>query len=284
MSSTMNRVTTKRGGAILALSVAALAAAPPLSADAVVEALAKSKVSGNFRLRTESVDVDAPAPKDASALTLRSRLGIETAPLSGFSGILEFENIQILGGRDDFAPESAGYAPIVDPAGTEVNRAYLRYRGIDELDLGLGRQRIVLDNQRFVGAVAWRQDEQTFDAFTASYGGVPGWNVYYAYVDKVKGIASEKPTFNFDIDSADHLVNIAYSGFGLGKLSGYYYRLEKPRTQYRAAQPGARRQCPESGPALQRQHYPGPAFRRRQGAGGHALAPALQRGIRPPGT
>jgi hypothetical protein len=32
------------------------------------------------------------------------------------------------------------------------------------LDLTLGRQRINLDDQRFVGSVGWRQNEQTFDA------------------------------------------------------------------------------------------------------------------------
>ncbi|MET0377915.1 MAG: alginate export family protein [Spongiibacteraceae bacterium] len=196
------------------------------SADALVDALAKSKVSGNFRLRYETVDLDSASTKDATALTLRSRLGIETAPLSGFTGILEFENTQVLNGEDEYAPETTGYAPIVDPDVTEVNRAYLRYRGISKLDLGLGRQRIVLDNQRFVGGVAWRQDEQTFDSFTANYTGIPDWAFYYAYVDKVNGIASEKPTFNFDLDSSDSLLNVAYTGLVFGKITAYAYLLD----------------------------------------------------------
>jgi hypothetical protein len=196
------------------------------SADALIDALAKSKVSGNFRLRYETVDLDSPTVKDATALTLRSRVGVETAPLSGFTAILEFENITVLNGEDDYAPETAGYAPIVDPVVTEVNRAYLRYRGVPKLDLGLGRQRITLDNQRFVGNVAWRQNEQTFDAFTANYTGVPNWAFYYAYVDKVHGIAHEKPTFNFDIDSSDNLFNVAYTGLVYGKITAYYYMLD----------------------------------------------------------
>jgi Alginate export len=223
---------------LLALVVAA---APVLqcAADPLVDALSKSKVSGNFRLRHESVDVDSAAVDDASALTLRSRLGIETAPQKGLTGILEFEDTHVLFGQDDYAPETAGYAVIVDPEDTEVNRAYLRYRGISRLDLGLGRQRIVLDNQRFIGNVGWRQDEQTFDAFSASYTGVPKLTLFYAYVDNVKGIADVQPTFNFDLDSSDHLINAAWSGLKYGKLSAYYYALsnEEPDAALRNVAP-----------------------------------------------
>jgi hypothetical protein len=242
------------------LAIAVLAApAMEASADAVVDALMKSKVSGNFRLRYENVDLDrlsttpaAPATaQDATALTLRSRLGIETAPISGFTGVLEFEDTQVLGDVNEYAPEANGYAPIVDPRVTEVNRAYLRYRGISRLDLGLGRQRILLDNQSFVGSVGWRQDEQTFDSFTANYLGVPDWTFYYAYISKVKGIASITPTYNFDLDTSDHLLNVAYTGFVPGKLTAYYYSLEnnEPDTALRNVAPNVN----ELNPALRYQ-------------------------------
>lgn len=223
---------------LLALAILA-APVMQVAADEVVDALMKSKVTGNFRLRHESVDLKSTTVKDADALTLRSRVGIETAPLSGFTALVEFENTQVMNSQDHYAPESAGYAAIVDPAVTEVNRAYVRYRGVPKLDLGLGRQRIALDNQRFVGSVSWRQDEQTFDAFTASYAGVPDWNFYYAFINKVNGIADagvvSNNVYNFDIDSADSLFNVAYTGLVFGKLSAYYYQLnnEERATQIR---------------------------------------------------
>jgi len=215
---------------ILATAVAALTLLPtlPASADALVDALTKSKVSGNFRVRHEEVEVDSASIKDATALTLRSRLGIETAPISGFTAILEIEDTHTLFGTDAYAPEEGTpytHAAIVDPSVTEVNRAYLRYRGVRKLDLGVGRQRIIYDNARFVGNVGWRQDEQTFDSVTANYVGLPNWTFNYAYVDKVNGISDVKPIYNFDFDSDDHLINIAYSGFTLGKLTGYAYLL-----------------------------------------------------------
>ena len=220
-----NRKLRRGASRVLALAVIA-ASATQADADPLTDALMKSKVSGNFRVRQESVDLDSATVDDASALTLRSRLGIETAPQKGLTAILEFEDTRALFGQDEYAPETAGYAVVVDPENTEVNRAYLRYRGISRLDMGLGRQRLVLDNQRFVGNVGWRQNEQTFDAFTASYTGVPDWTLFYAYVDNVNGIADVEPTFNFDIDSSDHLLNAAWTGLKYGKLSGYYYALE----------------------------------------------------------
>ncbi len=213
------------------------------AADTFTDALTGGKASGNFRLRYEEVNVDSTSIKDASALTLRSRLGYETAPYYGFTGMLEFEDIHVVNGMDHYSPETVDpvkaasatpatatnpytYAAIVDPERTEVNRAYLRYRGVPKLDMSLGRQRILLDNQRFVGPSAWRQDEQTFDAFTAAYAGVPDWNFYYAYINKVNGIASEKYIYNFDLDSSDNLFNITYSGFVLGKITAYGYFLD----------------------------------------------------------
>lgn len=219
-------------GMLLAGCLLPLAAA----ADPVLDALTKSKLSGNVRLRYENVDIDSPTVKDATALTVRTRLGIETAPIAGFTAVLEFEDTHVVAGEDNYAPEHTdparpannpyAYAAIVDPEMTEINRAYLRYRGVRRLDLGLGRQRILYDNQRFVGNVGWRQDEQTFDAFTANYTGLADWNFSYAYVDGVNGISSERPIYNFDLDSSDHLLNIAYSGWLLGKLTGYAYLLD----------------------------------------------------------
>jgi hypothetical protein len=77
-----------RYGAVLAT---ALMAVPPgaLALDDVGEALTGGKVSGNFRLRYEDVDIDSSTIGNASALTLRSRLGYETAPLHGFSALLD---------------------------------------------------------------------------------------------------------------------------------------------------------------------------------------------------
>jgi hypothetical protein len=72
------------------------------------------------------------------------------------------------------------YAVIPDPENFELNRLQLKYefpRGA----VTLGRQRINLDDQRWVGSVGWRQNEQTFDALRAeSRLGPMGIDIAYA--------------------------------------------------------------------------------------------------------
>lgn len=201
------------------LGVAVLSLPSFAAANTLLEALQASKPHGDFRLRYESVDDSVN--EDAEALTLRSRFGFTTGQFHGFSLLLEAEDVRIVGDFDEYAPNRPGYAVIADPEGTEVNRAFLRYQGPAGLDLGLGRQRIIYDNARFVGNVGWRQNEQTFDAFTAKLVPLDGLEISYAYLDEIKGIT---PAFDAEADS--HLLNVSYSGLPFGKLSGYGYWLE----------------------------------------------------------
>ncbi len=207
--------------ALLGVSIATL---PHLAtANTLMEALQATKPHGDFRLRYESVDDGVN--EDAEALTLRSRFGFTTGQFHGFSVLVEGEAISILGGFDEYAPNRPGYAVIADPKSTHVNRAFLRYQGPAGLDLGLGRQRIIYDNARFVGNVGWRQNEQTFDAFTAKVAPVAGLEISYAYLDEIQGIT---PAFDADVDS--HLLNVSYSGLPFGRLTGYGYWLEDEDT------------------------------------------------------
>ena len=50
-----------------------------------------------------------------------------------------------------------------------------------------GRQRIVHGSQRFVGGVAWRQNEQTYDALRLQPK-LADWTIDYAYVWNVNRI------------------------------------------------------------------------------------------------
>lgn len=228
----------------VAIPAAALLLSPfPVAAKTFTEALSSGKAFVNERLRYEHVDDEAFEDK-AEAMTIRSRVGYETAPFAGFTALIEFEDVHALGGMDQYqtppppAPSALGDAVIADPEVTELNRAQLRYRGVSRLDLILGRQRIIYDNQRFVGNVGFRQDEQVFDAFTAVYTGIPDFTLSYAYIDRVYGI-----TDVFDADTSDNLFNIAYNGFTIGKISAYAYNLKSEEdllTQNTLLNPGLR--------------------------------------------
>ena len=120
------------------------------------------------RLRWENVDTPAA---DADAVTVRLRSGFEVrhAP-SHLSFLAEAEaTLGIVNDYNAFPFVVASHqrrtqhAVIPDPQSIELNRVQLQYK-TKHATVTIGRQRINLDDQRFVGAVGWRQNEQTFDA------------------------------------------------------------------------------------------------------------------------
>ena len=142
----------------------------------------------NFRYRYEYVDQDGFS-KEAKASTLRSRLTFSSAVYSGTSFLLEFDDVSTVG-SDDYNSTSngnTGFPVVADPEGTQINQAYLKY-GAHGAAGTLGRQRILHGNQRFVGGVAWRQNEQTFEGLRATYDSGKGLSMDYAYIDTVNRI------------------------------------------------------------------------------------------------
>ena len=116
------------------------------------------------RLRLETVDQDN-AVDNAAAVTFRLRFGGELA-YEGFSFLAEGEGtLGIVNDYNDTLPGNGiePYSIVADPETVELNRLQIAYNK-GGYGLTVGRQRIVLDNSRFVGNVGWRQNEQTFDA------------------------------------------------------------------------------------------------------------------------
>lgn len=119
------------------------------------------------RLRYELVDQSA---LEADAMTLRLRAGAE-ATAGGWSLLIEGEGTAApvadynafpftVSGERQRRPQ---FAVVPDPRNAELNRLQLQYR-FAAGTVTVGRQRINLDDQRWVGSVGWRQNEQTFDA------------------------------------------------------------------------------------------------------------------------
>lgn len=124
------------------------------------------------RLRYESVEQPA---SDADALTLRLRAG---ATLSNGTFSLLAEGEGTIGLTQDYnafpfpiddEQRRTGYSVVADPEGIELNRLQLSWAKNGN-EVIIGRQRINLDDQRWVGSVGWRQNEQTFDAVRGQFG------------------------------------------------------------------------------------------------------------------
>jgi hypothetical protein len=152
-------------------------------------ALMGGKVSLDFRYRFENVDQDG-FDRDAYASTLRTRLGYQTAEWNGLSAMLQAANVLVLGqyALYNSTTNNVTDRPVVaDPKYTEINQAYLQYKHGSFTGIG-GRQVINLDNQRFVGNVGWRQNDQTYDAVTLKLGALPRTQLFLSYVGNVNRV------------------------------------------------------------------------------------------------
>lgn len=139
--------------------------------DELRRALDQSTINLDFRYRLEAVDQDNLS-KDALASTLRSRVLVQTGSHSGFSSLIELDNVTVLGDQsyNSTANGETAYPIVADPDGSDLNQALLRYQTENKkTNIDLGRQRINLLNQRFLGGVGWRQNEQTLDGFRVQY-------------------------------------------------------------------------------------------------------------------
>ncbi|MDF1589861.1 MAG: alginate export family protein, partial [Gammaproteobacteria bacterium] len=187
------------------------------------EALTGGKVSFSARARYESVEQNN-ALNDADAYTLRTTLGYKTGDFNGFKGFIEFEDVSDLGDGDfnDTKNGNTAYSVVADPDDTEVNQAYLQYTNFNT-DFKLGRQEITYRGapfHRFIGNVLWRQNHQSFDAFSLTNTSFVDLKLNYAYINKVQTIFG-------GTDAMDsHLFNAHYSGLPIGTLEGYGYFLE----------------------------------------------------------
>lgn len=207
---------------LLALAIGTLAAAPAFAqeiseeqAPAVTsfsDALSQGDVSLSFRARTEVVDSDG---SDVDLTSLKTRLTFSSAAYQGFSTVIEM---------DDVTHITEFEGGIGDPEGTEVNQAFLAYQ-IGKTNVKYGRQRILLDNQRFVGGVGFRQNEQTYDGFSVTDNSFADTSLFLAHIHNVNRIFGE------DSPAGDHtndtyLLNAKYAGLPIGALSGYAYLID----------------------------------------------------------
>jgi hypothetical protein len=177
----------------------------------------------DLRLRHEHVD-DVALAQDATADTLRLRAGLRFDFGHGWSALLEGEGVASANDRyNSGANGQTGYPAILDPSGAELNQAWLGWRGTQAAAL-LGRQRIVLDNQRFVGNVGWRQNEQTFDALALETRPAEGLALRYDWLDRVHRVAGDdaRDPLARERDLDTHLLNAALQR-GAQQWVGYAY-------------------------------------------------------------
>ena len=168
-----------------ASSVLALAFAIAVPGAALAEDL-PGKLLLESRLRYEAVDQEGP-PEDAQALTLRTRLGWESQKFADFKLLAEVENVSVL--IDDYNDPNdpdPRFPQVNDSEVTDLNRLQLTWTGLKDTEVVVGRQRLSIGNQRFIGPSNWRQNDQTFEAVKATTSLLKPVTVTYIYADRVQ--------------------------------------------------------------------------------------------------
>lgn len=177
----------------------------------------------DLRYRFELADVADNGRETAYANTMRLRLGYLTPSLLGFQAYGEFEG-NLAMQKDYYVPLSSpsfdsNRQVIADPQASELNQLWVSYKGIPDTEIKGGRQVINLDDQRFIGAVAWRQMEQTFDSATIVNTSIENLTLKAGYIGQVQNIWSnldkvQLPYVDVNYKYED-IVNVASYAFWL---------------------------------------------------------------------
>lgn len=215
--------------AITLLSVASVLAPAQADINKTIENALKfgqdgkyGQVKFNSRIRYENANTSDTTNKTAEALTLRIRLGYLTPEFNDLQAYAELEVNQDVGVNDYNSVRNGKtqYDVIADPQEKELNRFWISYKGIPDTLLKVGRQRIQLDNQRFIGNVPWRQLEQTFDAGTITNASLPNTTFKAGYIINSRDIVAREN----DMDTG--FANLAYTIKDIGKLTAYSYLID----------------------------------------------------------
>jgi len=177
------------------------------------------KIDTNYRY--ENVDQDQGVAKTANANTLRTRLGLLSPVFHGLQGYVEYEGTHAL--QSDYnngRGNKPGYSTVADPGYNELNQMWLSYAGVPDTVIKGGRQRIKLDDDRFIGNVGWRQLETTFDSVLITNKSLKGLTVNIGYIGNVQTFTATTENINAPI------VNANYNLGDYGNLIGYGYWLD----------------------------------------------------------
>ena len=162
-------------------------------------------------------------PNTANAVTSRLRLGVLSPVFHGIQGYAEYAGLLAIdedynSGRNN----NNIYSKVLDPQKSELNQLWISYAGIADTVIKGGRQRIKLDDDRFIGNVGWRQMEQTYDSVLITHNNQQlfGLTINAGYIGNVQTFTATTENINAP------LLNINYKLGDYGNVVGYGYWLD----------------------------------------------------------
>ncbi len=188
--------------AIVTVLASAAASLPAHGAETWGQALREGDVIVDLRARYESVEQGGFA-SDADALTNRLR-AVSRPRRSKARRFSPRVSSSTISWRTTTARRTASRSipsSRTPPTFAVINRLALINKSLERTTLTFGRQRIVHDDQRFVGNVGWRQNEQTFDGLRAQWANpkIKTDLTYAAQVNRVFGPESPQGKWEGDV-------------------------------------------------------------------------------------
>ncbi|MEO1487666.1 MAG: alginate export family protein [Bacteroidota bacterium] len=171
--------------------------------DGLANAISSGEFVFNGKLRFWHANDDAASA--SQAYTFGTNFGYLTKAYKGFQIYIEGESVVALT-PDDYFDGLNGLTDltnVTDPETLELNQMYISYKDAfndkTELEVKVGRQAAIVEDERFIGRVSARQDDQTFDAL---YGRIQndqkGLAFEYAYMYQINRLLAEEVDWRSD--------------------------------------------------------------------------------------
>ena len=188
------------------------------------------RYSADVRIRYGHIDDNIN--KNANTLTGRLLMTLRTPQVGNFRAVFAAEHVNDFGintYNDGGTNGRYEYATEVDPSGTELDEAFIEYKG-DSTLIRYGRQYINHGKlpQRYLGTVAWRQNHQTYDALSIDAMIGEKFRLETALVEKAYRVFGRdhpsRAVREWDLDGI--AIRGTYPVPKFGDVTGYVYNLD----------------------------------------------------------
>lgn len=182
------------------------------------------RFSGGVRLRYQYTNQEE-FDQNADALTLRFKGNAEVDLFSGATFLAEIETVSsIVENFNDGANGNVLLPFIPDPSGVRLNRLQIVSQNLPKTRITIGRQKIEIDDWRFIGNFPFRQNDQTFDAVRIETRAIGPGHLDVGYFSRVlRPLGGDNLQGVFQGDSWYANYNIPTS---IGRFSLFHYALD----------------------------------------------------------
>ncbi|WP_130753408.1 alginate export family protein [Sphingobium xenophagum] len=216
------------------IATAAISAAAGTVMSAAQAQDIRIKPVAEARLRYEHADQEGLTIGKSDALTIRARAGLVATSGALSATVIGQGNLAVVDRYYDGLNGAATRPIIADPENVALYIAQLQYKA-KLVTLTGGRQRIALDDERFVGNVAFRNNGQTFDAMRMELTPAQGLKLDLSYAWSVRTIwgFQGKGARQQAVSGDNIFANLSYVT-PVGTLSGFAYLVDQDEAAMQA--------------------------------------------------